>query len=533
MKRSILRLTAVLFAVLLALGTFAMAEGTTNESGLTVYDTPQSFTLWTGMGKMAGVVEDWSQNLVFQTMRDLTNVSIEFQHPAVGGEKDAFNLMCATGEYPDAIQYGWLTDAAGGPAYYIENEVIIPLNDLIDAYMPNLKAYLAAHPDLDRMCKLDDGTYYELPSIYEDVALATDQGPIIRGDFLDELGLTQDDLPTTLQGWEELLIQVRDNEKLNVIPFFFATLKNINDTNAIVGAWGIAQEFYNDNGTVKYGALQPEYKEFLELMRRWFDEGLIDPEFAANTDKMRDEKVTSDRVFMFLGSMGNAITRYTGMCRNENNPDFQLLPQPYPTIEEGTIAPIGRRGPLVSSGLAITTSCSKETAELICKYYDYFYTEEGHMLSNWGVQGMTYDYDENGNPYFLPLVVESEEGWSREQGMAKYTIWQTNSPVYKKNDELEQRDCLPEQIEGRKKWMECENAIIMPPVTPPAEEANEFATIMNDCTSYLYEQASKIIMGEVDLDEGYDVLVATLKGMGIDRAIELRQNALERYLARP
>ena len=59
MKRSILRLTAVLFAVLLALGTFAMAEGTTNESGLTVYDTPQSFTLWTGMGKMAGVVEDW------------------------------------------------------------------------------------------------------------------------------------------------------------------------------------------------------------------------------------------------------------------------------------------------------------------------------------------------------------------------------------------------------------------------------------------------------------------------------------------
>ena len=81
--------------------------------------------------------------------------------------------------------------------------------------------------------------------------------------------------------------------------------------------------------------------------------------------------------------------------------------------------------------------------------------------------------------------------------------------------------------------MECENAIIMPPVTPTSEEANEFATIMNDCTSYLYEQASKIIMGEVDLDEGYDVLVATLKGMGIDRAIELRQNALERYLARP
>ena len=81
--------------------------------------------------------------------------------------------------------------------------------------------------------------------------------------------------------------------------------------------------------------------------------------------------------------------------------------------------------------------------------------------------------------------------------------------------------------------MKCTNAIIMPPVTPTAEEASEYATIMNDCTTYMKEQATKIIMGEVDLDEGFDVMVATLKGMGIDRATELTQAQLERYLARP
>ena len=90
------------------------------------------------------------------------------------------------------------------------------------------------------MCKLDDGTYYMLPSIYEEVDLATDQGLIVRGDFLDELGITADELPTTLDGWEELLIQVRDCEELEgVIPFMFVTMSNITDTNAIVGAWGI------------------------------------------------------------------------------------------------------------------------------------------------------------------------------------------------------------------------------------------------------------------------------------------------------
>lgn len=98
---------------------------------------------------------------------------------------------------------------------------------------------------------------------------------------------------------------------------------------------------------------------------------------------------------------------------------------------------------------------------------------------------------------------------------------------------LEQRDRLPEQIEGRKNWLACKNEIIIPAVTPTMEESSEFATIMNDVQTYYWEQATKIIMGEVDLDEGYDAMVATLKGMGIDRATELRQAALDRFLARP
>lgn len=520
------RLFAVLFLV------SVMAFGSAMAEGPVTYDTPQSFTMWCSMDKAAGAVKDWSENLVFQTMKELTNVAVEFQHPPVGGEKDAFNLMCASGDYPDVIQYTWLS-VPGGPANYISDGVIIPLNDLIDQYAPNFKAYLAAHPEIDRQIKLDDGTYYVLPSIYEDKELATSQGPVVRGDYLAKIGMTPEQFPTTVAGWEEMLIKVRDCEELKgIIPYFFATMTNISESPTILGAYGITQEFYNDNGTVKYGAIQPEYKEFLTTMRRWYELGLLDPEFAANTAKLRDEKVTSNRVFAFIGSMGNSITRYTAMCRNETNQDFELLPMPYPTLNEGETPVAGQQASAYTgAGVAITSSC--KSPEMIIQYFDYFYSEEGHMLSNWGVKGVTYDFDANGNAYFLPLVAESPEGLSREQAMAKYTIWQSQSPVYKRKDVLEQRDRLPEQIEGRKNWMKCANAILMPPVTPTAEEASEFATIMNDCTTYMVEQATKIIMGTVDLDEGFDVMVATLKGMGIDRAVELRQAQLERFLARP
>ena len=95
------KLVAALLAILMAVGAVAASA-----EGPVKYDTQQTFTLWTPMDKAAGAVADWSENLVYQTMAELTNVSVEFLHPPVGGEKDAFNLMCASGDLPDAIQYG-------------------------------------------------------------------------------------------------------------------------------------------------------------------------------------------------------------------------------------------------------------------------------------------------------------------------------------------------------------------------------------------------------------------------------------------
>lgn len=527
MKRIGTRTLLALWMALLMLAT-AIPAG---AEGPTVYDTPQTFVMWCSMDKAAGAVTDWSENLVYQTMDELTNVKVEFLHPPVGGEKDAFNLLCASGDYPDVIQYDWLR-VPGGPANYINDGVIIPLNELFEEYAPNLMAYLDAHPDIKQQCMLDDGTFYIIPSIYQDKELATHQGPVVRGDFLEKIGMAAEDFPTTVAGWEEMLLKVKETEGMeDVIPFFFAKMENIRESPTILGAYGITQEFYNDGGTVKFGGIEPAYKEFLETMNRWYGLGLLDPEFAANTAKLRDEKVTGDRVFAFIGSMGNSITRYTAMARTEENPDFQLLPMPYPTLEEGETPIVGQQAAaFTGGGVAITTAC--ENPEVVIQFFDYFYTPEGHMLSNWGIEGVTYEIGADGEPTYLPLIKENPDGLSREQAMAKYTIWQSQSPVYKLKDVLEQRDSLPEQIEGRKNWMSCLNEIILPPLTPTADEASEYANIMNDCRTYLEEQATKIIMGDVPVDEGFDVMVATLKGMGIDRAIELTQAQLDRYEAR-
>ncbi|KHF35696.1 hypothetical protein CM49_01937 [Paenibacillus sp. P1XP2] len=47
---------------------------------------------------------------------------------------------------------------------------------------------------------------------------------------------------------------------------------------------------------MKYGPIQPEYKEFLTTMNKWYKEGLLDKDFAAPNDKLFDAKMTGNQL---------------------------------------------------------------------------------------------------------------------------------------------------------------------------------------------------------------------------------------------
>ena len=65
-----------------------------------------------------------------------------------------------------------------------------------------------------------------------------------------------------------------------------------------------------------------------------------------------------------------------------------------------------------------------------------------------------------------------------------------------------------------------------------AEESTERAGLMADIDTYWKEQTTQMITGTIDLDAKWDTYLSTLKSMGIERAIEITQNAYNRYLQR-
>ncbi|MCI8442679.1 MAG: extracellular solute-binding protein [Provencibacterium sp.] len=510
----------------------APAAAEPEELTLPITTEDITLTFWADIGKAAGAVKTLNDNLTYQEIEKRTGVKLEFQHPPVGSAKEQFNLLIASRNLPDLIQYDWLT-VPGGPGAYIRDKVIIPLNEPVAQWAPNLTKVLAENEKIRKQQEMDDGTYYVFPAVYADRELAVSNGPTIRYDWFQKLGINKK--PTTIDDWTEMLRKVRStdlngNGAGDVQGIFLQGKESLDGQPFIIGAWGIRQEFYNDNGTVKFGGIQPEYKEFLAVMNSWYNEGLIDPESLAGTAKIQDTKLSSNKLFAYIGGMGNGITRYTAMMKPEN-PDFQLMPLPYPVLNEGDVPTEGQEQPAFNNGgVAITTAC--QYVREATKLFDYNYSEEGHILTNWGVEGVTYETGPDGNLKYTDLILNNPDGLSREQAMAKYTIWQTSSAVMKYKDVLNQRDSLPEQIEGRKEWLACTNRALLPPLTPTQEESSEYASLMNEIRTYTTEMFNQFVSGKTSLDK-FDDYVQTLKGMGIERAIELTQAQLDRYDSRP
>ena len=199
-------------------------------------------TYWS---EFSGVMETGAQSFAdlpcMQELMKRTGVNIEFIHPSSTDYAEQFNLMIASGEYPDIIEYG-IYSYPGGPQAAIDDGVIIPLNDVIKKYCPNLRKYLKENPEIDKAIKTDNGDYFCFPAIYNDDYLQVYGGMIARKDLLDQLGMEN---PETIDEWTEML---RGFKKLGVESPLISTPGNL---FAIIQAYGIIQGNYIEDGKEK------------------------------------------------------------------------------------------------------------------------------------------------------------------------------------------------------------------------------------------------------------------------------------------
>jgi putative aldouronate transport system substrate-binding protein len=485
--------------------------------------TDETLTYWMPLNaNVSATTESFSKTKLAEELERQTGVKIEYIHPTQGQEGEQLNLMLASGDLADIIENSW-NNFPGGPEKALAEEYIIPLNDIMDQYAPNLKKYLQENPEIDKMVKTDQQNYYVFPYIRGDELLLTYQGIIIRQDWLDELDL---EMPVTIDDWYEVLKAFKEKKKAEApLSFDLGVFAN----GAFIGAYGITKGFYVEDGQIKYGPIEPEYKEFLMTMAKWFDEGLLDQN-AANIDgKTLDANMLSGKSGATVGLAGSGIGRWMSAMQDKD-PNYSLVPAPYPVLKKGDKAKFGHMDmPYTPSGsAAISSSC--KNVELAARYLDFGYSEEGYMLYNFGIKGESYNIVD-GYPAYTDIILKNPE-LSIGHAMGQYIRANQNGPFVQAREYIEQYYQLPQQKKALEVWMDTDAAKYkIPMITPTTEESEEMAKIMNDINTLVDEWTNKFIMGVEPLSK-FDEYIAQAKSMNIERAIEIQQSALERYASR-
>ncbi|MBO9607016.1 MAG: extracellular solute-binding protein [Paenibacillaceae bacterium] len=465
----------------------------------------------------------------FQELQKKTGVKLKFIQAPANQAKETINIMFASGDYADVMEFQFLSGYPGGPEKAIKDGNILKLNDAIDKYAPNLKKYLKEHPEVDKLVKTDSGSYYGFPFITSDPYLDVYQGPIFRKDWLDDLGLP---VPTTIDEWYTTLKAFKEKKGAEAPLTFLGTPRSLEHlyNGAIIGAFGVNRTFYLDNGQVKFGPAQPGYKQFLETMRKWYAEGLLDKNIATVDSKILDAQMTSGKSGAAIGNAGGQVGKWLTTMKDKD-PKYNLVGAPYPTLKKGDRAKFGQKDSAAPIGGYVAISPKSKNIETAVRMLDYGYSPEGAMFYNFGTEGVTYKMD-NGYPKYTDLIMNNPDKYPIYTAMSLYIRGQTYGPYIQDKRYAEQYFAVKQQRDAIDAWKNTDNEkYALPPVTPSAEENAEYTKIMTEVNTLIDEYTLKVILGSDSLDN-YDKFLEKLKALKVDRAVEIQAGAYKRFQTR-
>lgn len=462
-------------------------------------------------------------------LEEQTGINVKFEHPVSGQQDSAFNIMIASDDIPDIIEWNW-SSYSGGAQKAIDDGVIEPLNKYINSVSPNLKKIFDEHPEYRQQTETESGEVYQYPMIRGDERLASYMALLVRQDLLDQAGLEK---PVTYDDWEKMLYKFKEMGVKTPISLRLNNLY-LETLSPFTSKFGFIADFYHDEkGKVQFGPYQKEFADYIKMLNRWYQDGILDTEFA-NTEKNRRVAMVSNgengaidaTIGGDYGSFINAILPESGI---------RYTAVTFPVNKAGERPMYAQKDWQVSDCAAI--SATSKYKELAARLLDFGYSDEGHILYNFGKEGVSFEYqkDENGNtnPIYTDMVTDTKTngGLTMAQSMAKYLRANYGGPFVQDIRYTEQYYTNEEQ----KKALDMTDSDAwkykMPNMTYTPEEQKRLNDILTPIYTYREETVAKLISGKLELSY-LDEYFQKMKEMGIEEAISIKQSAYDRYMER-
>lgn len=495
-------------------------------NGLTVPmgDGDTAFTLYQEMSTAVSKFNyDQNDMPVFQKREEITGVHVDFilsNDFAV-----QFPLMIASEDWPDMVAAD-ISDFAFDMSQYVEDGIAMDISDIVEKNCPNYQFIRTQDDDTARRTVSDEGKILAFYQIRE-TAQPSWLGFCTFKDWHDEFGGAE--AMDTIDEFADYLRFLRDDKQVEYPLAYTNVLDNalLATVDLHSSGWRVV------NGEVQYCFTTDDFKEHITRMKAWYDEGIFNPNFygmvgspAFDFDGLYNEKYgVWWNSYICLPIAEKAI-------KSLYNVDMIQKGIATPTREEGGTRKVwtAHDPTLIAWQMSfIFETCSDPVT--LCKWFDWHYTQEGSWISDYGVEGLSWNMGKDGKPVYVDEILHPEDGTgSLTMIYANSIEWQPRLYNWRREVDgilygsgLEFMDILESNYVDEYSYPGG--------ATRTLEEAETYSTLMSDIETLVQENATKFVIGERSMSE-WDDFQASLWQMGLQTCIDIQQAAYDRFMNR-
>ncbi|OKP89180.1 extracellular solute-binding protein [Paenibacillus sp. P32E] len=481
-------------------------------------------------------------------VQDKFGIKFNWQINPSDGAKEKRQISLASGDYPDAYLLTAYIDefSQGDVLKYGQQGVLVPLNDLIDQYAPNIKAAMEKHPEMKTLNTAPDGNIYGLGAYAECFHCSYPNKMWINTEWLKKLNLEE---PKTTEEFKQMLeaFKTKDpngNGKADEVPLSGST----EDFGVRIIPYLMNSFVYDDDrnylnmtdGKVESAAVKPEWKEGLTYIKSLYDAGLIDPgAFTQNAEAFKKIGENADAEILGAGAGMHPAIFINIDPGNTRSAHYNALPPltgpkgiSYTTHDAGGVSP--------GAKFVITNKASEEAKVALIKMVDYMFTPEGQTNAASGMKGIDWTDPVAGDvalgkdvkPVIKPIPMAEGEaprnaGWS---GMGHFYM-----PKEYRDTFVQATDIYSSNGYERRLY----NASLLYQGHEPKElfplwsiwidptEIDEASMLQTNLRNYIEQNELQFITGNKDLNKDWDAYVKGLKDLKLDRYLEILQKAYD------
>ena len=478
---------------------------------------------------------DYNDMLMWQKYEALSGVHVEWTHLPNATFTESRNALfideAEGGSDVEAIYRAKLSLAEVNK--YSSEELLMPLDELIDQYAPNLKKFFDENPSVRKALTMEDGHIYCVGYFNLCSGLTVGSRQFLNMNWMENLKAQGIDakVPTTIDELTELLRLFKANDANangdpnDEIPMSAGSIDTVE--NCFKGAYALQTHGENvdyidtdKEGNLRFWPASDSYRKLLKQLHDWYTEGLLDENIFTMDTAQNVAQGTANREGLYMAvnltNVGGDIEPYyAGLPAALIGPDGDQM---YTSCDSKIYSP---------ASFVIMDSCSEEHAKLLIQWVDYFYSQEGAELL-FLVDEMLYDTDENGVHAYNDYVNKNPDGLTLTQVISQHTCWSGgNCPTLLLDNVFIGGETKPIPLAAAKCMLPYLPEEIWEPVFFTVAQNDEKSPILTDLEQCITEYRGAFITGTKDIDKDWDEFVKALTDMRYPRYLEIVQEAFD------